>query len=36
VNSTPTFFVGDKKITGVRPFLEFQSAIDEALSKVTP
>ena len=33
VNSTPTFFVGDKKITGVQAYTEFQSAIDAALAK---
>jgi len=36
VNSTPTFFVGDTKLAGVRPYVEFQSAIDAALAKVAP
>jgi protein-disulfide isomerase len=34
VNSTPTFFVGDKMIAGVKPYNEFKAAIAEALDKV--
>jgi protein-disulfide isomerase len=36
VNSTPTFFVGDRKISGLRPYVEFQGAIDAELAKVAP
>lgn len=32
ISSTPTFFVGDKKIVGAQPYGEFQSAIDAALA----
>jgi len=34
VSSTPTFFIGDKKIVGAQPYGEFQSAIDAALMAV--
>ncbi len=34
VNSTPTFFIGDKMIAGVKPYNEFKAAIAEALDKV--
>jgi len=34
ISSTPTFFIGDKKIVGVQPYGEFQSAIDAALMAV--
>lgn len=33
VNSTPTFFIGTKKIVGVQPYGEFKAAIDAALAK---
>lgn len=33
VNSTPTFFIGTKKIVGVQPYSEFKAAIDAALAK---
>jgi protein-disulfide isomerase len=36
VSSTPTFFVGDKKISGLQPYVQFQSAIDAALAKAAP
>lgn len=32
VNSTPAFFIGDKKIVGAQPYAQFQSAIDAALA----
>jgi protein-disulfide isomerase len=31
VSSTPTFFVGDKKLEGIRPYDEFTAAIGQAL-----
>ena len=34
VTSTPTFFIGDKMIAGVKPYPEFRAAIAEALDKV--
>jgi protein-disulfide isomerase len=34
VSSTPTFFVGDKKIVGVQPYGQFSAAIDAELAKV--
>ena len=33
VNSTPTFFIGDKKIVGAQSYSVFQSAIDALLAK---
>lgn len=35
VESTPTFFVNGRLISGAVPFAEFQAAIDEALAKAT-
>ncbi len=34
ISSTPTFFVGDKKIVGAQAYSEFKSAIAAALEKV--
>lgn len=31
VTSTPTFFIGDQKLTGLKPFEEFADAIDKEL-----
>ena len=31
VESTPTFFIGDEKMTGLRPYSEFEKAIKKAL-----
>ncbi|MFN6992145.1 MAG: DsbA family protein [Fervidobacterium sp.] len=33
VTGTPTFFVNDKRITGARPFSDFEKVINEELSK---
>ncbi len=33
VSSTPTFFIGDKKIVGAQPFGQFSAAIDAELAK---
>jgi protein-disulfide isomerase len=33
VSSTPTFFIGDKKLVGVQPYDDFVSAIKQALQK---
>ena len=35
INSTPTFYVGDKKITGLKSFEELAAAIDEELEKAS-
>lgn len=32
VDSTPTFFIGDKKIVGIQSYSQFQSAINAALN----
>lgn len=34
VSSTPTFFVGDKKIVGAQPFVQFSTAIDAELARL--
>lgn len=33
VTGTPTFFINDKRITGARPFSDFEKVINEELSK---
>ena len=33
VNSTPTFFIGDEQVNGVRGYDEFKRHVDEALAK---
>ena len=35
VESTPTFFVGDKKISGLKPFGELADIIEEELEKAS-
>jgi protein-disulfide isomerase len=32
IDSTPTFLIGERKISGAAPFAEFQSALDQALA----
>jgi protein-disulfide isomerase len=32
VTGTPTFFIGDYKLTGAQPFENFKKAIDEKLN----
>lgn len=34
ITSTPTFFIGDRKIVGAQPYGKFQEAIDAELEKV--
>jgi protein-disulfide isomerase len=34
VSSTPTFFIGDKKIVGAQPFGQFSAAIDAELARL--